>query len=58
MAAVGDLQGGAIRVAIDDDDLDAKPLQLNHDFLTELTAAAEQNTRRRGSKRGANRGHR
>ena len=43
--AVRDLHRRCVRVAIARDDLDAEPLQLDHDLLAELTGAEHQDAR-------------
>ena len=45
VAAVRDLHGRRVGIAVDDDDLDAESLQLDGDFLAQFAAAAEQHAR-------------
>ena len=52
IGAVGDLHGGRIGIAVHGNDFDAQPLQLNHNFLTQLPTAAHHDfggTRGEGS---------
>ena len=55
VAAIRDLHGGRIVVAIGDDRFHAEPLQLDDDFLAELAAAEKQDLGRAWGKRAADR---
>ena len=42
MAAVGDMHGGRVGIAVHRNDFDAEALQFDDDFLAELTRAEQQ----------------
>ncbi len=48
MAAMRDLHGRSVLVAVNSDHFNAKALQLDHDFLAQFAATAEQYARRGG----------
>ena len=57
VAPMRDLHRWGVLVTIADDDLDAESLKLDHDFFTELPAAAQQDAGCRASVGGADRRH-
>ncbi|OMP13167.1 hypothetical protein COLO4_02163 [Corchorus olitorius] len=57
VAAVGDLHGRGIGVAIHGDDLDAQALQFDDDFLAQFAGAAEQHAGGAGGQGGTDTGH-